>query len=263
VVDDDRSAAPLGLAALAGIVDDEGIKMGDGTEGCFRPAFGGKRQGLAGQPFQIAMLAHMDDRLHPEMKPQPGIDGEIAVGRNQVGVVIAAGRVDVVAARRLHGDGDMAQAMDGQDEMAVDEEGILFGFAPALPQLVAKPRRQARREGKIVGERQALATDPAASAVGRPCQQPRHQRLAVRRPIVDPVSRGRHGLHRFHCAGRRIEADAIAKPAVAVRIIRQQNGHASFGRRRCPQARPTGGQRGDEFDAIGHRSIGDDGALGG
>ena len=57
---------PLGLRALAGIVDDEGIELRQGPEHGFGIAFGRERHRLARQPFEIAMLAVVDDGMGAE-----------------------------------------------------------------------------------------------------------------------------------------------------------------------------------------------------
>ena len=92
VIDDDRSAPPLGLAALAGVVHDEGIDVRNRPERGFRKAFGGERQRLPRQPFHVAVLAHVDHRMGVEAHAHPRVEGEIAVRRRQVGVVVASSR---------------------------------------------------------------------------------------------------------------------------------------------------------------------------
>ena len=101
MVDDNRGAAPLGLAAFARIVDDERIDMWQGPKRCFGEAGGGKRQSLTWQPFEIAVLTEMENGMGIERAAQPGIERKLTVRRRQVGVVIAGGGIDVVATRRL------------------------------------------------------------------------------------------------------------------------------------------------------------------
>ena len=88
VIDDHRSPPPLGLAALAGVVHDEGIDVRERPERGLRKALGGERQRLPRQPFHIAVLAHVHHRMGVERRAQPRVEGEIAVRRRQVGVVI-------------------------------------------------------------------------------------------------------------------------------------------------------------------------------
>jgi hypothetical protein len=88
----------------------------------------------------------MDDRIRLEFTPQPGIKGEIAMRRNQVGIVIGRLRVNVVAARGLDAHDDVAEAMDGEMERALREEGIAFRRPPAGGQSMTDGERQSVEE---------------------------------------------------------------------------------------------------------------------
>ena len=134
MINDHRSATPLGLAALTRIVDDERIYMRQRPERGFREAGGGKRQRLARQPFEIAMLAEMDHGMGIKRTAQPGIEREIAVRRRQVGIVIAGGGINVVATRRLDRHGDIAKREYREDEGTLlgEKERIGFHCTPTL-----------------------------------------------------------------------------------------------------------------------------------
>ena len=67
VVDDDRVAAPLGLGALAGVVDDERVDQREVAEHGVRRESCGQAESLAGQPFQRAVLAEVDHRVRAEL----------------------------------------------------------------------------------------------------------------------------------------------------------------------------------------------------
>jgi len=136
VVDDDRGCPALGLGALARIVDDEGIEMRQRAEDGFRIAGLGQRQRLARQPFEIAVLAHVDHRMGVELPAQIGVEGEIAVRRHEVRRMIGLLRLDIVAARRLDADHDIAEARQRQGEPAVEEERIPLRRAPPRRHLV-------------------------------------------------------------------------------------------------------------------------------
>ncbi len=69
MIDDHRLGAPLGLCPLARIIDDKGIKMRQGAEHGFGETALGKCQGFPGQPFKIAMLAHVNDGLNTHFPP--------------------------------------------------------------------------------------------------------------------------------------------------------------------------------------------------
>ncbi len=104
------------------------------------------------------MLAHMDDGMGIEGPAQPGICREITVRRHQIGIMVAARRIDVVAARRLYRDDDIAEAMDRQHEAAFDEKRIALHLAPALLNLLAGGSRQCFKELVVIGQRQGFAT---------------------------------------------------------------------------------------------------------
>ena len=130
MVDDHGGAAALGLAALARIVDDEGVDVGQGAEDRLGEAVGRERQRLARQPFEIAVLAHVDHGMGAEALAQPSVEGEIAMRRRQIRVVIARGRIDVVAARRLDADDQIAERQHGERESAVHDMRIVGRFSP-------------------------------------------------------------------------------------------------------------------------------------
>ena len=72
--------------------------------------------GLAGQPFQVAVFAHMDQRLGAPDLADPDVEGQVIVRRGQVGGVVGFLRVDIVAARGLDADHDIAMRVEGEFE---------------------------------------------------------------------------------------------------------------------------------------------------
>ena len=110
VVDNDRLRAALGLRPLPRVVDDERVDVRERAERRLRVARGGEGEGFAGKPFEVPVLAHVHDRVDPRPLPEPGVEGEVAVGGYEVGVVIGGGGVDVVAPRGLKPDDDVAEA---------------------------------------------------------------------------------------------------------------------------------------------------------
>ena len=106
--------------------------MGQGAEHGFRKAVRRQRQRLARQPLQIAVLAHVDDRVRAELLAQPGVEREIAVRRRQVRGVVAGARVDVIAARRLNPDHDVAERQDGKSERTIGHMRIGGRLTPPL-----------------------------------------------------------------------------------------------------------------------------------
>jgi hypothetical protein len=166
VIDDDRGCAPFGLAALARIVDDEGIDQRRFAEHCLRPAGFRQAECLARQPFEVAMLADVNDRVGAERSSQPRVEGEIVMRRHEIGVVVSRLRVDGITALRLDADDDVAEAVDGKMERALAEERIVLGCAPAVGQRGADGFREGVEEGGVVIQVQGLAHSVIPAKVG-------------------------------------------------------------------------------------------------
>jgi hypothetical protein len=73
VIDNDGRSPALGLCSLTGAVDDERIQLGEGAEHRLGIAFFAEGNGLARQPFEIAVLAVVDDGLRAKAFAQPKI----------------------------------------------------------------------------------------------------------------------------------------------------------------------------------------------
>ena len=270
MIDDDGRRAALGLGAFAGIVDDEGVKMRQRPEGGFRITGGAHRQGLAGQPFQVAVFAHVDDTVGAEVFAQPGIKGQVAVGRHQVRVVIGGLRINVVAARRLQADDDIAAAEGRHGEaaaidLAAEVERIGLRRTPALQHRFLDGLWKSSEETLIVVHRQAFPDVPGfkrPDIVGRPGLHPAHEIVAGIGQILGPVTGLGQGLQNRDCPRRGIEANAIAEPSVPVGIVGQHQGDLALGDGGAPEPGPVGGQGADKIDAVGNRLIADDIGLG-
>src|SRR4051812_33211500 len=104
--------------------------MRDVSEYRIGQAIGRQARALARQPFEIAVLTEMHDRMQVEFAPKPEIECEIVMRRHQVGIVIAVLGVNIVAARRLHADDNVAEAMQAEAEFSGDEMRVLLWVAP-------------------------------------------------------------------------------------------------------------------------------------
>ena len=152
MVHDCGMSAALRLRAFARIVDDEGVEVRRGPEHGVREAVPGERQRLARQPFQIAVLAEMDDRVGRKAPPQPAIEGEIGGRRRQGGIVVAGSRVDVVTARRLHRDGDIAEQERGNYGVpAVEAPAFAHSFRGGFGQVAQEGLERAFRKDGPAG----------------------------------------------------------------------------------------------------------------
>lgn len=102
VVDEHRVRAPLGLGALAGVIDQEGVDQRQVAQRGIRRAARRHAQGFARQPFQVAVFAQMHHGVRPEPGVQPAVGGQVVVAGRQVGIVVDGDRVLAEAAGRLH-----------------------------------------------------------------------------------------------------------------------------------------------------------------
>ena len=187
VVEDHGLAAALGLAALSWIVHDEGIEVGHGAEGPFRETLLREAHGLAWQPLQVAVLAHMHHGLAVEVAAQPEVLGQVGVGGRKVGAVIGQLRVSVVAAIGLHQQGHTPkiEAPDGEAlttighalQAPIPLRRAPHGLKPipALNGQAAVPV-EIGRQGQM-GERRPVA---ALGVVGAAGQQKLDQSIAIR-----------------------------------------------------------------------------------
>ena len=125
----------------------------------------------------------------PKFFAQPGVERQVGVRRRQVRIVIAGARIDVVAARRLDPDDDVAERQQSEAEGAVRDMRIILGSTPALPGGRSDRLGQALEEAQIVVDRQAHA-DLAAGARGQIVGDALEQRLdqrADRRPACRSI----------------------------------------------------------------------------
>ena len=267
MVDYDRLSPPFGLRPLTGIVNDEWIEVRQGRKHGFREAFGRQGQRLSGEPFERAVLAQMNHGVGSELFGEPRICREIAVRRHQCRIVIGRFRVNVVAARRLDQHGDIAGAETGNGEAAAIEPAgpkkwISLGGAPALCYRPLYRHRQACEKSRIVGERQRLLGRSTGIPVGRTIEQTVDQFFRIVRRVRDPVAGPCQRAQDRDRRSRRVEADTVADPAVAVGIIGEDHRDAAFRRWFRAQPRPIAREIGDKRDTVSHRLVADEIGLG-
>ncbi len=232
MVDDACADPPLRLRAFARIVDDEGIDLRHRPGADFGKAILRQRDRLARQPFQIAMLAHMDDRMRAKFPVQPDMEGEVAMRRRQRRVMIAALGIDVIAARRLHRDCDMAEAMHPQAKGPILTKWVALRLAPPIRHGPLHPFGQARKCGPIHPQRQRA---PLFAARHMP-----HQRRAIGRRIANHIASLTQRLQDRRRAFRRVQPHAIADPSIPVRIIGKHERNPPVLNRLPRQFRPIG-----------------------
>ncbi len=112
MVDDDRARPPFGLRAFAWVVYNKRVNVGRRAKDRFGETGFGQGQRFARKPFQIAVFAHVHDRMSTHVVSEPEVESEVIVRWHKVGRMIRLRRIDVVAARRLDTDDDVSKTMD-------------------------------------------------------------------------------------------------------------------------------------------------------
>ena len=264
VVDDDRVGPPLGLGALAGIVDHERVDERQVAEGGVGPAGRREADPLAGQPFQVAVLADVDDGVGPPRPFQPAVGGQVVVGRRQVGGVVDGDRVLAEAPGWLHHDQHVAEVEAGQADGAVVDVDRAGRFAPVLDHVVPQRFRELGEPGGVVGGVHGadgpfeLGGRERLLLVGEPVDELGHEGVAVGGDVVDPVAGGAQGMEQIDHRGGGVEPDGVADPAPLRRVGRQHDGDPLPGVGFAAQRGQPDGGAGHPGDPVGHRPVGHD-----
>ena len=241
VVDDHRVHAPLGLDALARVVDDEGVDERHVAERGVGRATGRERERLAGQPLERAVLAEVHDRVRTPDALDPPVAGQVVVRRRQLGVVVDPHGIVAVAARRLDRDEHVAELEPGHDEVGAVDVAVARRRAPALLDRRAQRRRQLRVPGDVVVDRQTqrrgreLVVGEELRVVPARRDQRVHELVAVLEGRVDEHAVAPHRVEQAERAGRRVEPDRHADLGVLGREARQQHGDATLRSRQRAQ----------------------------
>ncbi len=164
VVDERGVRAPFGLGALARVVDQERVDQRQVAKRRVGAAGRGHAKRLARQPFQVAVLAEVHDRVGAETLVQPVVCGQIVMARRQIRVVVDGDGVLTEAARRLHHQHDIARLHRGDDDLAV-------GVAAAVDEQLTGRRAPVllHRLGELCGQRARTRRDSPWRTVGSDC----------------------------------------------------------------------------------------------
>ena len=192
MVDDHGLRTTLGLGAFTRIVDNEWIDVGRGAKDGFGHAVLRQRNRFARKPFEVAVFAHVDNRVGTLDVAQPDVKGEIIVRRREVGRVICVCRINVVAARGLHTHGGIAEFEDGEFEAIGCEEWIIFRRAPAGCDLLLHIEREGVEMLLVNVQRQRFAAffvSAIREPIGWSSHDRFHQHVAIARRIFNAVAR--------------------------------------------------------------------------
>ncbi len=253
VIDDDRLSAPLGLCALARIVDDERIDVRHGAQHRVRPAGSRQPHALAGQPLEVAVLADMHHRMRAVGFAQPEVERQIAMGGNQIRVVIHRARVDLITPRRLNADEREAKAQSGDHHPAAAKHRIGVRRAPTGVHRIAIFLRQFVESRQVLLQRHALVTRALVDTVqiiGHAAQQLLDQFGASVRQRRQRITLGLHGAQDIQRRSRRIEPHTIADPPVASRVVGENQRHTLFAIGQARKLDPAPRQLRDEIHPV-------------
>ena len=254
VIDDHGLGAPLGLAAFARVVDDEGVEVRQRAEDGVGPAGRAQRHALARQPFEVAVRADVHHRIDREGAAQPEVERQVVVRRHQVGVVVRRTQVHVASARGLDADKHMTQAQAGDREAIAAQGRVVFRRAPACVDGRAAVHGQPIEVFQIIGQRKGLGSRPrvvGGAVVGDAAQQRSDQRIAAGRHVARGVAGSLQRLQHGHGGGRRVEADAIGDARIVDRVVGQQQRNTLVRVGFVAQHAPTSRQFGHECHALG------------
>ena len=173
-----RADAALGLRGFAGIVDDERIDDRRRADEDFGRADFAQRDRLAGQPFQRAVGAELDDRVDFLVAREPEMECDIAMARRQVEIVIVALARSRVAPVGLRRDDERAQPHEPKAERARDRVAVIGRLAPGGKKRPPEVRRRRSQLGLVCGQRQRRLGRPRARA----------PRSATARRVREPTS---------------------------------------------------------------------------
>ena len=257
VVDDRGVGAPLGLHALAGVVDHERVDERDVAQRRVGRAPGREREHLARQPLERPVLAQVDERVGAPHAVQPPVAREVVVGGRKLGVVVDPDRVVAVAARRLDGQDHVAQRQPRDHEVVAVHVLVARRRAPALLHRRAQRLRQLRVPGPVLRDRQPqrrlreLRVGEELGVVAAGLDQRVHERVAVGERALHLHAVGVQRVEQLERAGRRVQPHRHAHLGVLGGEARQHDGHASVGRRQRAQPRRAHGQPGHARAALG------------
>src|SRR5262249_56824413 len=107
-----------------GVADDEGINHRQGSDQQFREACGGQRDGLAREPFERAMRAHVDESIDLHNVPKPKAEREQRVARRQSRVVIVGSTISRASSVWRECDEDVSEGPRAKTKCAVTHVAV-------------------------------------------------------------------------------------------------------------------------------------------
>ena len=250
MVDEGGGTAPLGLGALAGVVDDVGVDVDHPIQGELRVALLGQAQPLAGKPFQAAVGAHMDDGVGLEDVTDPAVVGQVVVRGRQHRVVHGRVRDGLECpARWLDRQQHVAVEVPGEGELVVvDEEGARMRppvAVHALPHGVRQPPVPGTRDFQIgvgLGPLVHLVGGEPALVAGQARQQHLGDVVAGLELFRDVVPLLAHPNEQLTHRLEGVQTGGTADAIIAWRMVMEDDRHLALTGRGASQPGPGQGQ---------------------
>ena len=136
----------LCLRRFPGIADDEGVDHRQGADDQFGKTGNGERHGLARQPFERAMGAHVDERIGLGNVPKPKPEREQRMPWRQDRVVVVRSAIARTPAVRRKCHKQVAERARAKPERTVTHVGVVFGTTPDVVNPLDRFGRQRGRQ---------------------------------------------------------------------------------------------------------------------
>ncbi|RMO56538.1 hypothetical protein ALQ37_05552 [Pseudomonas syringae pv. aptata] len=199
------------------------------------------------------MLADMHHRMRAVGLAQPEVERQVAMGWNQIRVVIHRARVDLITPCRLNADEREAKAQSGYHHPAAAKHRIGVRRAPTGVHCIAIFLRQFIERRQVFLQRHALVTRALVDTVqiiGHAAQQLLDQFGASVRQRCQRIALGLHGAQNIQRRSRGIEPHTIADPSVASRVVGENQRHALFAIGQARKLDPAPRQFRDEIHPV-------------
>ena len=110
MINNDCGCSALSLGSLSGIIDNEGVEMRNWTQNRLGEILPPQGNASSREPFQVSVLAEMNDRMCSENFPDPRIKRELCRWRRQFRVMVNRLGLNAESSLRLDADENVSQS---------------------------------------------------------------------------------------------------------------------------------------------------------
>ena len=261
MVDDDGVTAALGLSALARVVDDERVKVGQVRQAHLGQTRARKPNSLARRPLQRAMLAEMRDGVGSESVPQPAVECHVVMRGHKIGTVVDGDGVLAESARRLYANEHVTQSQTRHEQVAVVDVRAARRLAPVSLDGVLHLHRNACELRRVLGCAHAplgvshLLRGQEVRVIGAALYELSHQRITVGGDVLDLVASVTHLAEKVDGGRGRIQAHGVSKSRRLRRIVAEDDCDPALGHGDSPQLRVPSCEGGHGLGALDVRGV--------